>query len=363
MAVALVGSVRHMRTIDGVVRNYAWGDQYAIPRLLDVEPDGRPWAELWLGTHPVAPSYITGDGALAAVSGELPYLLKLLAAGQPLSLQTHPTRAQAEAGFDREEALGLTFDAPTRVYRDRMPKPEVLCALTEFDALCGFRHPAATAELLGHIGATDLADHLANHGLGDVVAALYERRLPIEATLAACARSARPEAGLVNDLIERYPGDPSVVITLLLNRVVLAPGEAIFLGPGNLHAYIHGVGVEVMSASDNVVRGGLTLKHVDVAELLRVLDLTPLLEPIIRPVEVRPGRWRYDSIDTPFRLWRLLIDETLQHTATGRELLLCTDGDAGAIHRGQCAYLARNESITLEGPATVFRVEETLPGL
>ena len=153
-----------------------------------------------------------------------------------------------------------------------------------------------------------------------------------------------------------YPGDPSVVVTLLLNRVMLAAGEAVFLGPGNLHAYLRGFGVEVMGNSDNVVRGGLTVKHVDVEELLDVLDFEPLENPVVEPIEVEPGRWRYDTPQTPFVLWRFELGDGAErrHHATGRELLLWVHGR----DRGECVFLAPGETVELCGPSTVFAVEE-----
>ena len=345
-----------MRSVHGVAQHYAWGDRSAIPQILGRPVDGRPWAEWWLGTHPSAPSTLDTGAALSTVSGDLPYLLKLLAAAEPLSLQTHPDSSTAAAGFAREEAEGLAIDAAARIYRDPFAKPELLCALTAFDTLCGFRPVAATAELLFDIGAFDLRDQLLGVGLEATVAALYRGRLSPASALEACIAHPSPEAQLVNALAAQYPGDASVVITLLLNRVLLQPGEAIFLGPGNLHAYLHGVGVEVMGASDNVVRGGLTVKHVDVEELLAVLRYQPLADPVVRAVEVEPGRWRYPTPDAPFELWRFEIADRVTHTSQGDELLLCTSGHTGPLVQGQAAYLARGESVTLEGPSTVFRV-------
>ncbi len=153
-----------------------------------------------------------------------------------------------------------------------------------------------------------------------------------------------------------YPGDPSVVVTLMLNRVMLTPGEAVFLGPGNMHAYLRGFGVEIMGNSDNVVRGGLTVKHVDVEELLDVLDFEPLDNPVVKQIEVEPGRWRYDSPQTPFVLWRLEVGDgcTAHHQATGRELLLWVQGRDS----GECVFVASGETAELRGPCTVFAVEE-----
>lgn len=347
-----------MERIVGVVQHYAWGDRTAIPELLGGEPDGQPWAELWLGSHPGGPARLDDGRSLASVYGELPYLLKVLAAAEPLSLQTHPDLEQARAGFDREERAGIALSDPTRIYRDRSPKPEVLCALTPFSALSGFRPIEQTLRLLADIGVSALRDVLRDQGLEAAVRQLYRHELDLAEIVRACATSALPPARLVTDLATRYPGDPSVAVTMLLHRLELAPGEAVFLGPGNLHAYLGGVGVEVMSASDNVVRAGLTVKHVDVDELLDVVSFEPIDEPRTFPVETAPGRWAYNTPQTPFRLWRWQIDQPTSHTATGRELVICTEGTAGVLRRGETAILAPGERITLDGPATVFCVEE-----
>lgn len=345
-----------MRHITGRVQHYAWGDRHFLPELLGNAPDGDAWAELWLGTHPGGPARIDDDGMLRDLAGELPYLLKVLAAAEALSLQTHPDAATAEAGFARENAAGITRDATNRTYRDPHAKPELLCALSSFDALCGFRPLAATEVLLRSIGAHDLADHLHQHGLAATVAALYRHELAAAPTIAACAAHDTPECTLVRDLAAQYPGEPSVAVTLLLNRVLLQPGEAIFLGPGNLHAYLRGAGVEVMGASDNVVRGGLTPKHVDVDELLRVLRYEPLADPVVRAVQVDEQRHRYPTPGAPFELWRFDIGRSLVHTASAHELLLCTAGDGDPLRRGQAAYVAPGESVQLAGPSTLFRV-------
>lgn len=347
-----------MERVTGIVQHYDWGDVDAIPDLLGVAADGRPWAELWLGTHAGGPATIADGRQLSAVSGPLPYLLKVLAAAEPLSLQTHPDADEARAGFDREERHGPDASAPERLYRDANPKPELIVALTHFDALCGFRPVAESVDLLRSLGATELAGDLMRLGLGATVSGMYRGTVEVRDALAACAARPEPEARLAVTLAEHHPHDPSVSVTLLLNRVVLEPGEAVFLGPGNLHAYLSGTGVEIMGASDNVIRGGLTYKHVDVDELLDVLDFTPLLDPVIRPVETSPGHWCYDTPHVPFRLWRFTVDSSMTHTATGREILLCIEGDTGPIRRGDAAYLAPGEVLTLAGPATVFRVEE-----
>jgi mannose-6-phosphate isomerase len=314
--------------VTGVVQHYAWGDRTFIPELLHTTADGRPWAELWLGTHPNGPAMID-DRPLSDVTGDLPYLLKVLAAARPLSLQAHPTREQAIEGHARG------------VYPDDRAKPELLCALTRFDALCGIRPIAATLTLLGALGAEPLAAAIRSEGIGAVIHGLYRGHIDPGPTVIACARSQRPEAELVTRLAAEYPGDPSVVVTLLLNRVTLRPGEAIHLTAGNLHAYLSGAGVELMGASDNVVRGGLTEKHIDVDELLRILDTTPLAEPVMKSSD-RVGR--YPLPEAGCTLVR--IEAGLTHTSTGHELAVDLDGHTLYLPPGS----------TLTASATTFVV-------
>ena len=309
-----------MEPIRCAVQHYAWGDTVFIPHLLGEPPDGRPWAELWLGTHPHGPATLTDGRPLSAVTGTLPYLLKVLAAAEPLSLQLHPSRSQAQAGF----AEGR--------YQDPEPKPELLCALTAFEAFCGIRPVAATLELLDELGADELARTLRDAGPGSALSALYRRELPVEPIVAAATASDRPEAAWVSRLASRYPGDPSVAATLLLNFVRLSPGEALHLGPGNLHAYLGGAGVELMGASDNVVRGGLTTKPVDVADLLRIVDPEPLDDPVM------PIGTEYPLSDTSIRLLRLVGPH--ERTAEGNELVVTSDGKTG--------YLAPGEQLAVE---------------
>jgi mannose-6-phosphate isomerase len=310
----------------GVVQHYAWGDPTFIPELLHVTADGSPWAELWLGTHPNGPTTFVDGTPLAERTGELPYLLKVLAAVEPLSLQVHPTAAQARDGFARG------------IYPDDRAKPELLVALTPIDALCGIRPIAPSLTLLGALGAEALARTVRDDGIAAAIEGLYHGRIDPQPTIVACARSDRAEARLVTALAKRYPNDPSAVVTLLLNRVTLRPGEALHLTAGNLHAYLSGAGIELMGASDNVVRGGMTTKHVDVDELLRILDPTPLAQPVMVA-----ANGCYQLPEAGCTLVRLEAGRT--HTSVGHELTIGLDGAT--------MYLSPGTSLTPTVPTFV----------
>jgi mannose-6-phosphate isomerase len=319
-----------MQRVEGVVQHYAWGDPAFIPALLGLEPDGRPWAELWLGTHPNGPSHLDDGTPLVDVAGELPYLLKVLAARQPLSLQTHPNDEQARRGF------------ATGRFPDPNPKPELLCALTPFHALCGVRPIDATLELLRRLGIDRLGRVLAADGPRAALEALYRGAIDPTPIFAACHDSDVVEAAWVSRLAERYPGDPSVAATLLLNLVVLEPGQALRLDAGNLHGYLRGAGVELMSNSDNVVRGGLTDKPVDIDALLDVVDPGPLVDPVIDPTNC------YPLPAAGVALQRLDAGEP--HTAHGHELAIDLNG--------QTWYLAPGDQMS---PGEVTYVAVTFP--
>ena len=356
-----------MLDVIGIVQRYPWGDVDAIPRLLGREPDTSPQAEWWLGTHPSGPSTVsttTGDDRpLVEVSGPLPYLVKVLAAAMPLSLQVHPDEATAAAGFDREEALGIDRLADERTYRDPYAKTEILCALTRFEALCGFRPVAETIAMLRRLGtaATDeLARRLATSGIGPVVReVLLDPPPDIDEVVAAC-RDHQGEHVALMQWIDRlgrdHPGDPALVVALMLHHVVLERGDAVYLMPGTLHAYLHGVGVEVMGSSDNVVRAGFTSKHIDRQELLRIV-LPDAVDPRAATIESAPGRFTYVTPAAPFRLTRVELDGAAELTAAGPEILVATDGEAGVLSAGEARYVAPGERYTLTGRGTVFRVE------
>jgi mannose-6-phosphate isomerase len=348
--------------IEGVERDYAWGSPSAIQTMLGREPDGRPLAELWFGAHAGAPAHVPVLGAtldvviaadpVAALGGDvvqrfgprLPFLLKLLAADKPLSIQVHPTRAQAEAGFTDEEARGVPRDAPERSYRDPNHKPELLCALTEFEALCGFRPVAGTRQLLDALDLPELEpvrDLLVGpDGLRATFTYLLSLTNPAPLSAAVVSRAGTLQgewAGVGRAIVHaarHFPTDVGIVLALLLNHVRLRPGEAIFLGAGNVHAYLHGVGVEIMASSDNVLRCGLTPKPVDVDELLKITDFRELADPCW-PDSDGAGFGADFAVPVPdFRLHSADLDA---YRKPGRELGSCATGGAGKPYLVLCA--------------------------
>lgn len=383
-----------MRRLEGKVQDYAWGSTDFIPELLGTEPTGKPQAELWLGGHASAPSMVDGqplnelieadpDGTVGAASvaqfgPQLPYLLKVLSAAKPLSLQAHPTREQAEAGFAADEEAGLAADAPTRTYKDTWPKPEMLCALVETEVLCGFREPVQTYALIESLevpSLLDLVEPLRDGGeeqlekvfrsilrsddASSLIAELVDQARGLEGSgeLALFARTAR-------ELGEPYPDDPGVLAALLMNRVTLQPYQAIFLGAGNLHAYLRGSAVEIMANSDNVLRGGLTSKHINVEELTKILDFTPGFPGFVDCTEEPGGVWSYRPSAPEFALWRLEpgggtvpvpdVDAGRVLLAYSGSVVLRTGDEELELSRGQSAFVPAGEDTSVTGTGVVF---------
>jgi mannose-6-phosphate isomerase len=378
-----------MDRLDNTIRPYAWGSPTAIPHLLGTTPTGEPQAEMWMGAHPGAPSR-TGRGTLVEVIeadpqrelGEptvtkfgprLPFLLKILAAGAPLSLQVHPDLEQAKEGYEDEERRGIPVDAPHRNYKDANHKPELICALTEFDGLCGFRAPAHAADLLDGLGVDSLKPyvdllhaHPEDAALREVLTAILtadpeDMAHTVAQAAAACDRLGgdyAPYAGIAH----HYPGDPGVIAAMLLNHVRLQPGEALFLGAGIPHAYLSGLGVEIMANSDNVLRCGLTPKHVDVPELLRIVRFEPGDPGVLRPEATPDGEEVYDTPIDEFRLSRRVLPTgapARDLTLPTPQILLCTAGSVQAgdheLTPGHSVFVPAGEKAEVSGTGTVFR--------
>ncbi|HVR18807.1 MAG TPA: mannose-6-phosphate isomerase, class I, partial [Polyangiaceae bacterium] len=359
-------------------------------------------AELWMGAHPAAPSVALttserslleltetepertlGAAVLREFQGRFPFLLKILAAAEPLSLQAHPTKEQAREGFAREEAAGIPRDAPNRNYRDANHKPELIAALTPFFALVGFREVRATLRLFERLGVealSPLVRALSEPPEARGLRAFFELAMTAEPkdrarfaheALGACRRLTATGGEFEKELAwavrigEKYPGDSGLVVALALNLVELAPGDAIYLPAGNLHSYLQGTGVEIMASSDNVLRGGLTPKHVDVPELLAVLDFHSAPAELVR-VDTNGPELRYRTPAPDFALSRFeLSDETAAvRTVSGPEIVVVTHGDATvrrgtesiALKSGDSAFVpAERGDYSLEGTGSVFR--------
>jgi mannose-6-phosphate isomerase len=342
------------------VRDYPWGSSSLLSELLGIEnPDGGPQAELWMGAHPGAPSQVRpqddwislpawiaadsaarlGESTDRQFGGELPFLFKVLAVGRPLSLQTHPNPIQARDGFARENEMGLSLDDPRRSYRDARPKPELLCALTPFDAMLGFRRVDEIHALISELelreletalealqsgGAAGLREFFGLLMGGD--AALRSRIA--EAAVGRCeALPDHPARRWVIELARQYPGDIGVLAPLMLNVIRLEIGQAVYLPAGELHSYLAGCGAEIMANSDNVLRCGLTPKHVDLPELLEVLTFESGPAKILDPRETAPGVWTFATPVGEFELSRIEVSaDHLRESTNAVEILLCTAG-------------------------------------
>ncbi|MFV0433662.1 MAG: mannose-6-phosphate isomerase, class I [Leucobacter sp.] len=442
--------------IENTPRTYHWGLKEALPEMLGTESTGEPQAELWLGAHPDSPAQIakatpvpqslidlieSDPERYGVEGGPLPFLLKVLAIGGPLSLQVHPDLDQARAGYAAEEAAGVPLDAPHRNYGDPNHKPELLVALSDVRALSGFRPLAEarrelrllaaaareTGDADGAAALEAVVDRLAGHdhdaarraflcwvfsddpavarSLSAIEALISRCPLRFAAGAAAASdedpEAATPEAAVpepvipepailremdprrlasLGELAASYPGDPGVLVSTLLHLLHLAPGEAIYLEARQLHAYLHGIAVEVMASSDNVLRAGLTRKHVDIAELCRIVDTGELARPLFSAERVVPGLIRWQPPVSDFQLLRArLHDPDAEEIEHGGEcapeveirvgeplVLVVTAGrvrverfdeelaEVVTARRGQSVYVSVGGSIRLTGEGEAF---------
>ena len=389
-----------MEHLEGALRPYPWGSHTLIAQLRgEPSPSPQPQAELWFGAHPAAPATVNGQGLDDAIAADpaaalgkrvqdahgdqLPFLVKLLAAAAPLSIQAHPSLEQAKEGFERENAEGIELNSPNRNYKDPNHKPELIVALTEFRALAGFRPVPDTAAFFAELSSPELdryATLLPTDGEGDLRALFTTLiSLPHQPRVELIESVKRAAAELVDkrnapewmveaaevylELNQTYPGDVGVLAALLLNVLTLAPGEAAFLRAGQLHAYLSGLGVEVMANSDNVLRGGLTTKHVDVPELVKVLDFSTLENP---RAEVAPSHGGVEfqlPVDSfAVRMHALDDGDTLAVDEDGPAIVLCTAGevrgaDGFVLTQGNGAWVPASEAateITAAGKSQVF---------
>ena len=394
-----------MRRLEPARQRYAWGSTSAIPALLGRADDGAPWAEAWYGSHPAGPARVAEGGVLselidaepARLLGEdiiwrfgrrLPFLLKLIAPEQPLSLQVHPSQARAAEGYALEDEAGIALDHPCRNYKDTNHKPEMVLALTRFQAVAGFRAPRRAVEVLAGLDSPlarrmrrTLRLNPTRYGIrqvfSDVVSAAT-RPSPQEIDALVTEIAARFEAGTspslrvdsnVVKMAGTFPGDPGIAAALLLNPVTLQPGEALFVPAGSVHAYISGLGVEVMASSDNVLRAGLSAKHIDVPEMLACVDY--VAAPPVRPAPEylsRATRAYYAPVDD-FELMVTTVvaaDGRLPVPGRGPRILLAVEGamtlvtqaDSQTLAQGEAVFVGADErSLSVEGEGTLVQAD------
>ncbi len=370
-----MGNLNRVFPLRPAIQHYDWGSPTAFVDLLGLEnPDRKPLAELWMGAHPKAPSEvesetgwvgldllvrenpqaILGSSARGGSTHGFPFLFKALAAERPLSIQVHPDAERAAAGYERENKAGLPLDSPQRNYRDPNPKPELLHALKPFVLLCGLRPPARILQMIRGLcpeslktEADALASCLDGQGRKRFVAAILalaaeeareRRKRVIQEALERCGRLAEPQLEWVAHLARFFPEDIGVIAPAWMNLLRLEPGRTVYLPPGLLHAYLAGVGIELMADSDNVIRGGLTPKHVDVRELMRTVDFT-----LERAREIPPER--SPSGETLYRIPEGMLGLSLIRTTPkdsfhspkrrGVEILLCLEGE-GVLEENAC---------------------------
>lgn len=381
--------------LQNTIQYYPWGSTTAMPDFLEEQnPSGKPWAELWMGAHSKAPSLVSCEGQSQSLieliqkyphdilghniserfHNKLPYLFKVLAAAKPLSIQAHPNLAQARQGFERENAQNIPLDAPNRNYKDDNHKPECICALSKFYALYGFRSISEIVTLMttvGPVGLSEELDHLKtnpdSHGLKKFYTTLMTMDTPkqkqiVDQTLQNLSQLSDQDSIMwMKRISEEYPSDIGILSPVLLNLICLEPGQALFLPAGELHAYLEGLGIELMANSDNVLRGGLTAKHIDLPELLKVVNFEP------RPVDLLETKDRGENeklFVTPANEFVLsLISVSAENsyfssTHRSAEILLCSDGaaamqDSAAKNR---IKIKKGESVLIPAAVKEYKI-------
>jgi mannose-6-phosphate isomerase len=367
--------------ISGEVKNFSWGSKHLIQDQLGLGPTNQQVAEVWFGTHAGGQSKLlpSGQNLSEAVGSKLSFLVKFLAADSPLSIQVHPNAVQAKAGFARENAAGIDLADPKRNYKDDSHKPEILIALSAFEALCGFRPRAEVQEIflafsesesrfgeLAALAATDATiEEIFTELLEDQL--LAERFSSTVEAMDADLLAERARA-LVVGLLEKYPGDTGALVALLLNQIELESGEAIYLPAGNVHAYLSGFGLEVMAASDNVIRGGLTSKHIDKAELRQIADFSELAKPLVSTKKLAEGLVEYPVAASEFRVYRAQITGTnmlADIDLPAAAVIVCVSGEIAVgtsleerevLKKGEVVFVSEAKKFSLSGSGDAFVV-------
>jgi len=363
------------------IKHYEWGSSKLIPEFLNIENGkGVPCAEMWMGTHSLSVSKTEVNGSLVnltEISGELPFLFKLLAVEKPLSIQAHPNKEQAQEGFNREESRGLSIKNPTRNYKDKNHKPEIMCALSPFTLMAGFRETDAISVALEEfvliapplkeiifplLRALDSGSLLSFfrilHGFSRIereyLCTFINEKNGVQGGIITS-----DQWKLMKGFASQYPADTAIMAPLFLNLLTLQPGQAVFIPSGVLHAYLNGFGVELMAASDNVLRGGLTPKHVDVSELMNILLFVPFIPQIITP----PSSAKLFCYNTPCNDFLLSLMRGQggeeEFAEKGPAICVVTEGEMRAeneiFKKGESFYMPRTDfTHTFSGNYSLF---------
>jgi len=389
--------LKRIAILKNSIQEYSWGSKTFIPQLMgEPSPSERPQAELWMGAHPKAPSNVFSDGEWRSLpeliannpedifgpaiarkfSNKLPFLFKILASARPLSIQAHPSKEEAREGFARENMEKIPLDALQRNYKDENHKPEIICALKSLSALKGFRKVEDIVRVMDDIGAPSqklgldiLRNQPDQEGLQGFFHALMKmdrerQRRVVNEVVACIERYSKTDqtSEWVIRLNNEYPGDIGVLFPILLNVVQLNPGEAIHIPAGELHSYLEGVGLELMASSDNVLRGGLTPKYVDVPELLKILDFQYHEVEILRPEKQKTGEHLYPKVSDEFILSVISLNEGSFYESPQRrcvEIMICMEGDAHItdLGSGEILELSQGTSIIIPAAVKQYRLE------
>ena len=373
------------------VQEYAWGSRTFLPEFLgEPSPSEKPKAELWMGAHPKAPSQvfrgeawiplpqliqqdpgaILGQGIAEKFFDQLPFLFKILTAAKPLSIQAHPDREKALEGYDRENSMGIPVDAPHRNYRDQNHKPELICALTSFWALKGFRSSGEIHQLVNPLGSPLLQEvsgvllkYPDKEGLRHFFSSLMtlepgQQGDVITQAVNGAQKQAHKDMAFewMLKLHSLFPHDVGILAPLFLNLVHLEPGQAMALSDGELHAYLEGAAIELMANSDNVLRGGLTAKHIDVPELLRVLTFSETQVEIMEPTWETRVEGVYPTAVEEFVLSVIKTRTGSPFTSKRNravEILICTEGTAEITDLGMNDVFSLDRGASIMVPASL----------
>ncbi|MBW1984367.1 MAG: mannose-6-phosphate isomerase, class I [Deltaproteobacteria bacterium] len=389
--------MKSIEILENVIQEYSWGSYTEIPEILGQKcPSSNPQAELWMGAHPIASSMLTVNGKKESLyelvkkypdeilgksvskrfGVSFPFLFKVLAAEKPLSIQVHPNLKQAKEGYEKENKERIALNSEKRNYKDKNHKPECICALTDFWVLNGFRKISDIVSFMERLSGGIIENEISQlkksedtKGLKCFFKALMttgsKKKENLINTVVLNAEkndTADPSYRWITELHKEYGNDIGVLSPLLLNLVCLKPGEAMFLSSGELHAYLKGACIELMTNSDNVIRGGLTIKHVDILELLRIVKFEEKSIKLLAPEQAGKMEIFYPCAATEFLLSRIHVQQNDNFTSSQKrsvEIMMCVDGNAAIqdIDSGKTINLEKGTSVLIPAVVNMYQLK------